>query len=74
VLRRKLGTVDPRQGVPRVSLLTAATLTLLVSIVDGHPVRAGGSQHAGEEIVGLVSLAAGVLVLIARGVEGSAMA
>jgi amino acid transporter len=31
-LPRALATVDPRRGVPRVSLLTAATLTLIVSV------------------------------------------
>jgi amino acid transporter len=31
-LPRALATVDPRHGVPRVSLLTAATLTLIVSV------------------------------------------
>jgi amino acid transporter len=31
-LPRVLATVDPRHGVPRVSLLTAAALTLVVSV------------------------------------------
>jgi amino acid transporter len=122
-LPRALATVDPRHGVPRVSLLTAASLTLivsvwaarrddgldvLVSIVDVGALAAFTLLHAAvigyfvirrkgaarmahrvvpvlggavtifvlvaagatAKIIGLLWLGAGVLVLLARGVEG----
>jgi amino acid transporter len=124
-LPRALATVDPRRGVPRVSLLTAASLTLivsvwaarrddgldvLVSIVDVGALAAFTLLHgsvvgyfvlrrkgvarmahrvvpvlgavvtisvlaaasAMAKMVGLAWLAAGVLVLVSRGVEDGA--
>jgi len=125
-LPRALATVDPRRGVPRVSLLTAATLTLivsvwaarrddgldvLVSIVDVGALAAFTLLHAAvvgyfvvrrrsvarlahrvvpllgaavtisvlvaasalAKMVGLAWLAAGVLVVVSRGVQGGAV-